>query len=142
MEALARLLNGSPTVKKLKGTEWEIRPLKPGAQWLIAEEACKVVKREKMSMGDVIKELAGNIPSVARILSIALLNDKEKINGEEYGMVYDTLLWGDFDFRDWAELLFEVVRLIDVDFFFANTNAVQTLRETTLGRKTTKEEQG
>ena len=137
MEALARLMNDSPTVKKLHGTEWEIHALKPGAQWLIAEEAQKIVKKEKMSMGDVIKEMAANIPSVARILTIALLNDKAKINGEEYDKVYDTLLWGEYTQRDWAELLFEVMKLIDVDFFLANTNAVQTLRETTLGRKMT-----
>lgn len=141
MEALARLMNDSPTVKKLHGTEWEIHALKPGAQWLIAEEAQKIVKKEKMFMGDVIKEMAANIPSVARILTIALLNDKEKINGEEYNKVYDTLLWGEYTQRDWAELLFEVMKLIDVDFFLANTNAVQTLRETTLGRKMTAEEQ-
>ena len=141
MEALARLMNDSPTVKKLHGTEWEIRSLKPGAQWLIAEEACKIVKKEKMSMGDVIREMASNIPSVARILTIALLNDKDKINGDDYAKVYDTLLWGEYTQRDWAELLYEVIRLIDVDFFFANTNAIQTLRETTLGRKMTAEEQ-
>ena len=116
MEALARLMNDSPTVKKLHGTEWEIHALKPGAQWLIAEEAQKIVKKEKMSMGDVIKEMAANIPSVARILTIALLNDKEKINGEEYTKVYDTLLWSEYTQRDWAELLFEVMKLIDVDF--------------------------
>jgi hypothetical protein len=141
MEALVRLMNDSPTVKKLHGTEWEIHALKPGAQWLIAEEACKIVKKEKMSMGDVIKEMAGNIPSVARILTIALLNDKDRINSDEYNKVYDTLLWGDYRQRDWAELLFEIIKLMEVDFFFANTNAVQTLRETTLGRKMTEEEQ-
>ena len=99
------------------------------------------MKKEKMSMGDVIKEMAGNIPSVARILTIALLNDKDRINSDEYNKVYDTLLWGDYRQRDWAELLFEIIKLMEVDFFFANTNAVQTLRETTLGRKMTEEEQ-
>ena len=37
MSRLARLMNDSPTILKLRGTEWEVRSLKPGTQWLIAE---------------------------------------------------------------------------------------------------------
>ena len=136
IERLARLMNDSPTRKKLHGTEWEIRALKPGAQWLIAEEACKIVKQDNMAMGDVIRQFATNLPAVCRCLTIALLNDKEKIYGEEYQLVYDTLMWGDYDMKDWATLLFEVVSLIDVNFFFASTGAIQTVRGI-LNRKTT-----
>ena len=39
MERLAQIMNDSPTIVKLQGTEWEIRALKPGTQWMIAEEA-------------------------------------------------------------------------------------------------------
>ena len=68
MERLAQIMNDSPTIVKLQGTEWEIRALKPGTQWMIAEEACKIVKGENLSMGDVIKEFAINIPRNALIL--------------------------------------------------------------------------
>ena len=139
LEKLARLMNDSPTRKKLHGTEWEIHALKPGAQWLIAEEACKIVKEDNMAMGDVIKQFASNLPAVCRCLTIALLNDKEKIYGVEYQLVYDTLMWGDYDIKDWATLLFEIVSLIDVNFFFASTGAIQTVRGI-LNRKTTKAE--
>lgn len=71
MERLAQIMNDSPTIVKLQGTEWEIRALKPGTQWMIAEEACKIVKGENLSMGDVIKEFAINIPSVARVILIS-----------------------------------------------------------------------
>lgn len=137
MERLARLMNDSPTIVKLGGTEWEIRSLRVGTQWLIAEEACKIVKNEKMSMGDVIKEFAKNMPSVARVITLALLNDKEKIhNKETYSEVYDMLLWSeDIKLRDWAMLLFEILKMVDMDFFFASTNVVQTIREKTLSRK-------
>ena len=136
LERLARLMNDSPTRKKLHGTEWEIHALKPGAQWLIAEEACKIVKQDNMAMGDVIKQFAINMPAVCRCLAIALLNDKEKIYGEEYQLVYDTLMWGDYEMKDWATLLFEIVSLVDINFFFASTGAIQTVRGI-LNRKTT-----
>lgn len=135
MERLAQIMNDSPTIVKLQGTEWKITALKPGTQWLIAEEACKIVKGENLSMGDVIKEFATNIPSVARVITLALLNDKEKINGDEYTQVFDQLMWGEYDVKDWATLLVEILNLLDVDFFFASTNVIQTVRSQALGRK-------
>lgn len=141
MSRLARLMNDTPTIVKLYGTEWQIKSLKAGTQWLIAEEACKVVEKENMSMGDVIKQFAVNMPSVCRVLSLALLNDKDKIYGDEYKQVYNELMWGDYKIKDWAMFLSEILNLIDVDFFFASINAVKTLRQNTLDRKTTREEQ-
>lgn len=141
MARLARLMNDSPTMMKLHGTEWEIHALKPGTQWLIAEEACKIVDMENMAMGDVLKQFAVNLPSVCRTLTLALLNDKQRIHGEEYKEVYELLMWGEYDMKDWAVLLAEILNLVDVDFFFASTNVVKTLRRNTLDRKMTMEEQ-
>lgn len=141
MAQLARLMNDSPSIVKLHGTEWEVHSLKPGVQWLIAEEACKIVDKENMSMGDVIRQFSVNLPSVVRVITLALLNDKGKIYGEDYGRVYELLMWGEYTVRDWATLLAETLNLIDVDFFFASTNAIKTLRQRTLDRKTTMEEQ-
>lgn len=135
MARLAQIMNDSPTIVKLQGTEWEIKALKPGTQWMIAEEACKIVKKENLSMGDVIKEFALNLPSVARVITLALLNDKERIHSDEYQKVYDQLLWGDYDIKDWATLLVEILNLLDVDFFFASTNVIQTVRSQALMRK-------
>lgn len=136
MARLAQIMNDTPTIVKLGGTEWEIRALKPGTQWLIAEEACKMVKKEQMSMGDVVKEFALNLPSVARVITLALLNDKDRIYSEEYQRVYDQLLWGDYATKDWVTLLVEILNLLDVDFFFASTNVIQTVRSQALMRKT------
>ena len=135
MERLAQIMNDSPTRIKLQGTEWEIHALKPGTQWLVAEEACKIVNGENLSMGDVIKEFALNLPSVAKVITLALLNDKERIKSDEYQKVYDQLLWGDYDIKDWATLLVEILNLIDVDFFFASTNVIATVRKQALERK-------
>lgn len=141
MARLAQLMNDSPTMMKLHGTEWEIHALKPGTQWLIAEEACKIVAQENMAMGDVLKQFAVNLPSVCRVLTLALLNDKGRIHSDEYKQVYETLMWGEYEMKDWAVLLAEILNLVDVDFFFASTSVVKTLRRNTLDRKTTTEEQ-
>ena len=136
MERLAQIMNDTPTIVRLQGTEWEIKALKPGTQWMIAEEACKIVNGENLSMGDVIKEFAVNLPSVAKVITLALLNDKDRINSDEYQQIYDQLLWGDYDIKDWATLLVEILNLLDVDFFFASTNVIQTVRNQALTRKT------
>ena len=86
-------------------------------------------------MGDVIKEFAVNLPSVARVITLALLNSKERIYSDEYQDVYDQLLWGDYDIKDWATLLVEILNLLDVDFFFASINVIQTVRNQALTRK-------
>lgn len=149
MERLARIMNDSPSIVKLHDTEWCIKGLKPGVQWLVAEQACRIVKGEKLSMGDVIKEFAVNLPAVAHVITLALLNDKERIFSdynkrelsEEYHQIYDLLMWGEYDMKDWALLLGEILNLISTDFFFESTNVIQTVREMTLARKTKKTEQ-
>lgn len=148
MERLARIMNDSPSIETLHGTEWMITGLKPGVQWLIAEQACKIVKGEKLSMGDVIKEFSVNLPAVVHVITLALLNDKKRIFSdydkrelsEEYRQVYDILMWGDYEIKDWALLLGEILSLINTDFFFESTNVIQTVREMTLMRKTKKAE--
>lgn len=142
MEKLARILNDTPVVVKVGDDAFKIRGLKPGTQWLIAEEACKIVREENMAMGDVIKQFAKNLPSVARVITLAILNDKDRIEGEEYKELYARIMWGDFDLQKWAEVLFAVLNLIDVNFFYASTGAIQTVRTMTLDRKTTMAEQG
>ena len=117
MRRLSQIMNDSPTLYKLGNTEWRITALKPATQWLIAEEACKVITNEKATMGDVLKGLAVNMPSVCRIITLALLNDKRKIyNPNIYHKVYDALFWGD-GMKEWAGLLLEILNLSDVDFF-------------------------
>lgn len=150
MMRLARIMNDSPSILKLHGTEWQITGLKPAVQMLIAEEACKVVDGENKSMGDVLKEFSTNLGSVARCLALAMLNSKEriyadyeqKIYSKEYQDILDTLMWGDYDMRDWAQLLYEVLSLINTDFFFQATSVIKTVRAMTLERKTTKAERG
>ena len=139
MERLAQIMNDSPSVAKLAGTEWEIRALHPAVQWQIAEVACKIHNVEKATFGDVLDGLAQNFPSVVKIITLALLNDKERIK-KEYDRVYETIMW-ESEQHEWTTLLYDILNMLDVSFFFATTNAVQIFRDLSLARKKTTEEQ-
>lgn len=148
MARLAQVMNDSPSIVKLGSTEWAIKALRPGTQWLIAEESVKIQKSEEGNFADVVKQFAQNIPSVVKVLTLAILNDKKRIYGdnangafsEEYKAVYDTIMW-ETDSQSWIGLLVEVMNMLSLDYFFASTNAIAMIREMALGRKMTMEEQ-
>lgn len=148
MTRLAQVMNDSPTIVKMANTEWAIKALRPATQWLIAEESLKIQKSEEGNFTDVIKQFAQNIPSVVKVLTLAILNDKKRIygdntNGEfsdEYRAVYDTIMW-ETNSQSWIGLLVEIMNMLSLDYFFASTNAIAMIREMALGRKMTMEEQ-
>ena len=147
MERLAQVMNDSPTLVKLGETEFAITALKPGTQWLIAEESCKILKAEKSNMTDVIKQFSVNIPTVVTILTLAILNDrdrifsdyKKRVKSKEFDAMYQTIMW-ETDNQYWISLLVEVLNLLSLDYFFQTTNAIAMIREMALGRKESQEE--
>ena len=138
MERLVRVMNDTPTLVKLANAEWEVTALKPAVQNLIAKEACDINKVEKASFEDICKCFAQNLPSVVRIITLALLNDKERIE-KDYQRVYETIMW-ESEMKEWGTLLVQVLELIDVGFFFQITESTQMFRQMSLARKTTMEE--
>ena len=147
MERLAKVMNDTPTIVKMSNTEFAITALKPGTQWLIAEESCKIMKAEQGNFKDVIKQFAINIPSVVHVITLAILNDKNRIfedyksrkYSEEYQSVYDTIMW-ETNPDNWLSLLVEIMNMLSMDYFFQSTNAVAMIREAALGRKMKMEE--
>ena len=147
MQRLAEIMNDTPTVMKMGKTEFAITALKPGTQWLIAEESCKIMKAEQGNFKDVIKQFAVNIPSVVHVITLAILNDKNRIfedyksrkYSEEYQGVYDTIMW-ETSPDNWLSLLVEIMNMLSMDYFFQSTNAVAMIREAALGRKMKMEE--
>lgn len=147
MERLAKVMNDTPTIVKMSNTEFAITSLKPGTQWLIAEESCKIMKAEQGNFKDVIKQFAINIPSVVHVITLAILNDKNRIfddyksrkYSEEYQSVYDTIMW-ETSPDNWLSLLVEIMNMLSMDYFFQSTNAVAMIREAALGRKMKMEE--
>ena len=145
-ERLAEILNDSPHIVSLNGTEWEIRALRFGTQWLIAKKCVEVAKSESQTFGDVIKQFSVNIPAILDVLTLCLLNDKSKIykDGNErngysdlYQATRDTLEW-ECDVTKFGEILFECLQLLSVDFFYQTLDMLQIFRENVLGMKRTR----
>jgi hypothetical protein len=131
---LAEVLNDKPRKIKLGAREFEIKALRPGAQHLIAEQAAKIAKNDE-SFSDIIKQFAVNVPAVIRCLCIAILNDKDKINGDEYKALYDYIEW-ETDSKEWLGVLVEVLQMLNLDFFFYISAQIDLFREMTLRKKT------
>lgn len=146
---LAEILSDSPRLVSLNGTEWEIRALRMGTQYLIAQEVIKINKVENATYGDVVKQFAVNIPSVLKILTFALLNDKNKIfnEGDEnagfselYEATYNTLAW-DCEVSEFGNIFLETLQLLDVSFFMESCRIVEMFKVATTARRTTTKEQ-
>lgn len=148
-ERLAEILSDSPRLVSLNGTEWEIKALRMGTQYLIAQEVIKINKVENATYGDIVKQFAVNIPSMLKILTFALLNDKKKIfrDGDEsagfsdmYFATYDTLAW-DCNVSEFGNIFLETLQLLDVGFFMESCRIVEMFKVATTARRTTTKEQ-
>lgn len=145
---LAAIMNDSPTLVKLANTEWAITALKPGVQWLIAEESTKIQKAESSNFSDVFRQLCENLPAMWHIMTLALLNDRDLIFVNErkreytelYHTTYSTLKW-ETKPEQWLDLMVEVMRLINIEVFFCTTKTILMIREMALARKKTVTEQ-
>lgn len=138
MEKLVRVMTDAPSLVKLANAGWEVRALKPAVQWEIAKIACEIHKVENATYGDVLKGFATSLPDVVRVITLALLNDKKRID-EEYDLVYDTLMW-ESNPSEWANVLLEILNLQDIGFFLQITQVTEIFRQSTLQRKKTMDE--
>lgn len=148
-ERLAEILTDSPRLINLKDTEWEIRALRMGTQWLIAQKCIQVAKVENANFGDIIKQFSVNIPAIVEILVLALLNDKSKIfiDGNEslgysqfYKATYDTIMW-ECEVEKLGTIFLETLQLLDVSFFLESLHLLEIFRESTMTMKTKMTEQ-
>lgn len=144
-ERLAEILNDSPRIATLAGTEWEVRTLRQGVQWLIAAEVIKINKVEQgAGFGDIIKQFALSMPSVVKVITLAILNDRHKIfiGGDErkgfselYYATYDTVAW-DGNAEEYGNLLLEILQMLDISFFMESHRILEIFRTSTMARKT------
>ncbi|HPT40449.1 MAG TPA: hypothetical protein PLQ44_02500 [Candidatus Paceibacterota bacterium] len=137
---LLQIMNDSPSIVKLNETEeWKITALKPAVKWRIAEVARKI-KESNSDTESVLMEMANSMPLLAEVLTLALLNDKDRIESDEFKQIYEMLMW-ETDDKNWGNLFLEVLGLLDVDFFFTNIELVQIFQKMTTERKLKMEEQ-
>lgn len=131
---LAEILTDSTRDITLGEKKYKIRALRPGTQWLIALESCKIAKNEEGNFTDLITKFASNIPSVVRCITLAILNDKAKIESDEYQAMYDTIMW-ETKQHEWIGILVEVLQMLDLRFFFQCTESIEMIRSTTLMKR-------
>ena len=140
---LAEILADSPRLVSLNGTEWEVRALRMGTQYLIAKKCLEINKAKSATFGDVINEFSTNAKAIVEVITLALLNSKEKIfkNSDEsqgyselYKATYDTLMW-DCNVEDFAQILFEVLEMTNTDFFFKALDMLQIFRASVTEKK-------
>ena len=119
-----------------------------GTQYLIAKKVIEIKRAEDNTFGDIIKQFAVNIPAVIEVLTLALLNDKNKIfkdgiDGGEYSELYETtyqtLMW-ECRVEDFGNLLLEVLQLIDTNFFMESCRILEMFKMSTTARTRTKEQ--
>ena len=146
-EKLVEILNDSPRLASLSGTEYEVRALRMGTQYLIAQEVININKAESATYGDIVKQFSTNIPSVVKVITLCLLNDKKRIfkNGneylgfsDEYTALYDTIMW-EGNLNEYGNLLLECLQLLDVSVFFQVLDILSVFRTSiTMKREKTK----
>lgn len=141
-ERLIELMADSPTLIKLEGTEFEIKGLKNGTLMKICEEVVKMKKAlidENDKTTSVMLSMATNIPVMCRIITYAILNDYDKIKSN-FQETYDIIL-NNTTQKDIFNIMFEVMQKLDVNFFFANTESMETLLTILTDRRMTTNEQ-
>lgn len=147
-ERLVEILNDSPHLVSLEGTEFEVRALKMGTQYLIAQEVININKTENASYGDIVKQFSVNIPSVVKVITLCILNDKQRIfrdgceykgYSDEYNSMYDTLMW-EANIGDYGAILLECLQMLDVSVFFQTLDILSVFRaNVTMKREKMKE---
>lgn len=144
-EQLVEILNDSPHLVSLIGSDYEVRSLRFGTQYLIAQEVIKINKAESATYGDIVKQFAVNIPSLIKVITLCLLNDRKRIfkNGDEslgfsdeYRALYDTLKW-EGNINEFGELLVECLRMLDITAFYQALDMLQIFRASVTMRRTT-----
>ena len=146
-EKLARVMNNTPVSFESKIGKLKLTALKPAVQWLIAEKSVDIQKSEDGNMADMIRHFAKCVPAVVEIITLAVLNDKDKIfenyeerkYSDEYRAMYDKIMW-ETDQSEWLGILLQIFELLSYDFFFNTTNLLTILREKTLKKKMTSQE--
>lgn len=141
-ERLVEILTDSPRIVSLNGSEWAIKALRMGTQYLIAKKVIEIKRAEDNTFGDIIKQFSVNIPAVIEVITLALLNDKNKIfkngvDGGEYSELYEatyqTLMW-ECKVEDFGNLLLEILQLIDTNFFMESCRILEMFKMSTTAR--------
>lgn len=101
----------------IAGKTYKLKALKMRTRWYISESINKIQMSEKDTM-NVVEAMFTDIPEVAKIITYAILRDKDKIeDAEVFGKLYDDILECD-NLQEYLDAMTTIIRLMDVEWFF------------------------
>jgi len=101
----------------IAGKTYEIRALKMYTRWLISEciNDMEIAENETIN---IVESMFSDIPLLVKILTYAILRDKEKIEDKElYNKTYDELMECD-NMQEYLNALTVVIQKMEIDWFF------------------------
>lgn len=108
----------------IAGKEYSIKALKMYTRWLISECVNEMQIKEKDTI-NIIESMFTDIPLLVKIITYAILRDKDKVENEElFNKTYDALMEAT-DMQEYLNAWTAVVELLDVDWFFFIQEAVK-----------------
>ena len=106
---------GTPTV--ISGNTYEIKSLKMYTRWLISEciNEMEIAENETIN---IIESMFSDIPLLVKILTIAILRDREKIEDKElFNKTYDELMECD-NMQEYLNALKLIIQKMEIEWFF------------------------
>ena len=101
----------------IAGKSYEIKALKMRTRWLISECINKMELREKDTI-NILESMFTDIPLLAKMITYAVLRDKENIENKElFTKTYDDILECE-DMQEYLNAITTIIKLMDIEWFF------------------------
>lgn len=121
---LAEIVTDSKTIVKVGDKEYPMGALTYYAKWEISKRITSLELSEA-NITTLIEAMAVNIPLLAEILAIAILRDRESIDKGLNDLKNDIMDVADE--LEWHTIISEIIRLLDVGFFFTLTEMIKAI---------------
>lgn len=110
----------------IAGVKYEIKALKMYTRWLISECINEMEIKEKDTI-NIIESMFTDIPLLVKIITYAILRDKDKIEDKVvFNKLYDQLLECD-NMQEYLNAITAIISKMDIEWFFFTQEAVKSI---------------
>jgi len=110
----------------IAGYVYEIKALKMYTRWLISECINKMELKESDTM-NILESMFSDIPLLAKIVTYAVLRDRDKIEDKElFNTTYDRMLECT-DMQEYLNAITAIIERMDVEWFFFTQETVKSI---------------
>lgn len=110
----------------IAGKSYEIKALKMRTRWLISECINKMELSEKDTI-NILESMFTDIPLLAKMITYAVLRDKENIENKElFTKTYDDILECE-DMQEYLNAITTIIKLMDIEWFFFTQETVKSI---------------